>query len=258
MSVYEGQEKETGTPTVSVTPGREKDQWGALQPFHVEVVCGDSPPHITMVMKESPGNVEDVALGLRRIASGLARVDTRAEVKDHLAGVGKRKLQHSRSRARFVRLGAAAVAVASVAVAGAGVFAFATSHVISGDERAVVALGNHGEVVAGGGVDSTWTTSVAETALAAPEPIEDPPLVVFFQPEALLAPMPKPWSWQIRTPKACVGSKKKFIEGGCWREFNDDPPCPESYLYDDKCWIPVAAPGQTPPKSIPHVAGPAR
>ncbi|MCP3065427.1 hypothetical protein LXT21_42355 [Myxococcus sp. K38C18041901] len=259
MSVYEGQEKETGTPCVSVTPGRNKEQWGPLEPFHVEVVCGDSPPHITMVVKRSPGTIEDVAVGLGRIASGLARVDTREEVKEHLRGGGKRHLERARSRVTFVRLAASAAALSGVIAAGAGVLSMDSPEKESTLNRPVVALpGAQGDMAVANVIDSTWMTSVAEAALTAPEPIEDLPLVVFFPPDAILAPMPKPWSWQLRNPETCVGAKKKFIEGGCWREFNDDPPCPESYLHGDKCWIPVAAPGQKPPKTIPHVAGPAR
>lgn len=218
--VFEAFHTKSGAPAVVLKPGRVGDWAPAAAPWSARVTSNAEQLAVELVPHpRGVAQLQEVTLGLHRLAHALAQVDTHPAAQAALAG----------------DVAAARVWRAKLGVRPAYAVALAAACVLA--------------VVAAPRVEHGWTRTAAPpesspVQLAPLAPAEPLPLAVAPQRAtwaAFAVPMPpKPFEGQVLAKAGkCERRSEQAINGGCWVKLDLKPPC-DNDAYESKgaCYLP--------------------
>lgn len=214
--VYEAFNRRTGAPAVVLKPGRVGDWNPAAAAWSARV--SSTPGHLAVELephRRSAEQLQEITLGLHRMANALAQVDTEPAAQAALGGnVAALRVWRARWSAQPVYVAALACAavLALVAAPRRNLLTTAKRH-----DASAVQLAERR----------------AERMLVTPQ--------VPDWMAAIGAPMPKkPYDGQVRAVDGkCAKRGERAINGGCWVRLGDlPPPCgDDAYEWEGGCYL---------------------
>jgi hypothetical protein len=219
--LYEARNTETGNPALVLMPAPKGDL-RAEENWQVRATANVTPPYLALEVEHAPTNGQPRQLTwmLERWAATFMRIDTRPEVRAHLAGGPKESRPRPPGRLGSPRAGLAIAALLALAVV---LWPRATVQPQEVHSQQVHSMEESLELI-----------RASDEVLAGIEGI----------------PMPdKPTAGQKRPPCDAMRGEVE-LRGACWLELAKHPPCPKGIAeYQGKCYVGVGA-AIRPPTSI--------
>ncbi len=213
--LYASRHLPTGQPAVTLRPG-ERMHWLHRGPWRLVISCEHNSPDVSLRLDKAPpfappGQVADM---LVLLDAAFQRVEDSPRLHAHFAA--------GTSRTR--RLGTRLLVGAAVLALGLGVWWFSPARESRLASRPVA------------GALQDAPTLVSPTAASG---------------RGLSYPLPQqPFRNQAKAPCRTQKALEVEINGGCWVELAEKPPCVEDRAeYEGKCYLPMAKERGRPPQS---------